>query len=76
MTSRRFSTRAGEYLLTATLVMAWMGGIGFLDDYLKLKQKREGRKNEGLVERDGVIGARDWPGLKARLDPLLDELGA
>ena len=38
------------------LVMAWMGGIGFLDDYLKLKQKREGLKNEGLVERYKLAG--------------------
>jgi phospho-N-acetylmuramoyl-pentapeptide-transferase len=33
-----------------------MGGIGFLDDYLKLKQKREGKKNEGLVERYKLAG--------------------
>jgi phospho-N-acetylmuramoyl-pentapeptide-transferase len=33
-----------------------MGGIGFLDDYLKLKQKREGRENRGLVERYKLIG--------------------
>jgi len=31
--------------------------------------------NEELIDRDGVIGARDWPGLKARLDPVLDDLG-
>jgi phospho-N-acetylmuramoyl-pentapeptide-transferase len=52
----RFSTRAGEYLVIATLVTAWMGGIGFLDDYLKMKQKREGKKNEGLVERYKLAG--------------------
>ena len=45
-----------RYILLAMAVMAWMGGIGFLDDYLKLKQKREGRKNEGLVERYKLIG--------------------
>jgi phospho-N-acetylmuramoyl-pentapeptide-transferase len=33
-----------------------MGGIGFLDDYLKLKQRREGKKNEGLVERYKLAG--------------------
>ena len=33
-----------------------MGGIGFLDDYLKLKQKREGRVVEGLVERYKLAG--------------------
>ena len=32
--------------------------------------------NEELVERDGVIGARDWRGLKAALDPVLDRLDA
>jgi uncharacterized protein len=31
--------------------------------------------NRQLVERDGVIGARDWPGLKARLDPVLERIG-
>jgi hypothetical protein len=31
--------------------------------------------NEDLVERDGVIGARDWPGLRRRLDPVLDRIG-
>jgi phospho-N-acetylmuramoyl-pentapeptide-transferase len=45
-----------HYVLLALLVTAWMGGIGFLDDYLKLKQKRLGQKNEGLVERYKLIG--------------------
>ena len=45
-----------RYVLLALIVTAWMGGIGFLDDYLKLKQKREGRKNEGLVERYKLTG--------------------
>ncbi|MEO6444711.1 MAG: phospho-N-acetylmuramoyl-pentapeptide-transferase [Gemmatimonadaceae bacterium] len=44
------------YVLLALLVTVWMGGIGFVDDYLKLKQKREGRKNEGLVERYKLAG--------------------
>jgi phospho-N-acetylmuramoyl-pentapeptide-transferase len=45
-----------RYVLIALFVMTWMGAIGFLDDYLKLKQKREGRKNEGLVERYKLAG--------------------
>jgi phospho-N-acetylmuramoyl-pentapeptide-transferase len=45
-----------RYVMLALLVTAWMGAIGFLDDYLKLKQKREGRKNEGLVERYKLAG--------------------
>lgn len=45
-----------RYLLLAMGVMLWMGAIGFLDDYLKLKQKREGLKNEGLVERYKLAG--------------------
>jgi phospho-N-acetylmuramoyl-pentapeptide-transferase len=45
-----------RYIHFGLLVTAWMGGIGFLDDYLKLKQKREGRKNEGLVERYKLAG--------------------
>ena len=75
----RFSTRAGEYLVIATLVMAWMGGIGFLDDYLKLKQKREGKKNEGLVERyklAGQVTAGVALGLYLWLSPLSTLPGA
>ncbi len=45
-----------RYVLVALLVTVWMGGIGFLDDYLKLKQKREGKENVGLVERYKLIG--------------------
>ena len=45
-----------RYVWIALFVMTWMGGIGFLDDYLKLKQKREGKKNEGLVERYKLVG--------------------
>jgi phospho-N-acetylmuramoyl-pentapeptide-transferase len=33
-----------------------MGAIGFLDDYLKLMQKRRGEKNRGLVERYKLAG--------------------
>jgi phospho-N-acetylmuramoyl-pentapeptide-transferase len=52
----RFNTRGGEYLVIAMLVMFWMGGIGFLDDYLKLRQKRLGLKNTGLAERSKLAG--------------------
>ncbi|GJG87678.1 phospho-N-acetylmuramoyl-pentapeptide-transferase [Gemmatimonadetes bacterium T265] len=52
----RFNARGGEYMVIATLVTSWMGGIGFLDDYLKLRQKRLGLKNEGLVERYKLAG--------------------
>lgn len=45
-----------RYVLLALLVTVWMGAIGFLDDYLKLRQKREGKKNEGLVERYKLAG--------------------
>jgi phospho-N-acetylmuramoyl-pentapeptide-transferase len=51
----RFSLRR-PYVLVALFVMIWMGVIGLLDDYLKLKQKREGRKNQGLVERYKLAG--------------------
>jgi hypothetical protein len=27
------------------------------------------------VDRDGVIGARDWDGLRANLDPVLERIG-
>lgn len=45
-----------RYVLLALIVTVWMGAIGFLDDYLKVRQKREGRKNEGLVERNKLAG--------------------
>ncbi|HEX9248281.1 MAG TPA: phospho-N-acetylmuramoyl-pentapeptide-transferase, partial [Gemmatimonadaceae bacterium] len=45
-----------RYVLIAMISMAWMGAIGFLDDYLKLKQKLAGRKNTGLVEKYKLAG--------------------
>lgn len=47
---------SNRYVLLAMFVTAWMGGIGFLDDYLKLQQKRRGEKNLGLVERYKLAG--------------------
>jgi phospho-N-acetylmuramoyl-pentapeptide-transferase len=47
---------SNRYVLLAVAVTAWMGMIGFLDDYLKLRQKRAGQKNEGLVERYKLAG--------------------
>ena len=45
-----------HYVMAALIVTVWMGGIGLIDDMLKLKQKRLGLKNEGLVERYKLIG--------------------
>ena len=45
-----------RYVWLALLVTAWMGVIGFIDDYLKLKQKREGKRNVGLVEANKLLG--------------------
>ncbi len=45
-----------RYVQIAMLVMFWMGAIGFIDDSLKLKQKREGKTNQGLVERYKLFG--------------------
>jgi phospho-N-acetylmuramoyl-pentapeptide-transferase len=45
-----------RYVILAIVVTLWMGAIGFLDDYLKLRQKREGKRNEGLVERYKLAG--------------------
>jgi phospho-N-acetylmuramoyl-pentapeptide-transferase len=45
-----------RYVLLAMVSMAWMGAIGFLDDYLKLKQKLAGKKNTGLVESYKLVG--------------------
>lgn len=47
---------SNHYVLLAMAVTAWMGAIGFLDDYLKLKQKREGKENLGLVEGYKLAG--------------------
>jgi phospho-N-acetylmuramoyl-pentapeptide-transferase len=45
-----------HYTVLAIIVTAWMGAIGFLDDMLKLRQKRRGEKNQGLVERYKLAG--------------------
>jgi len=58
-------------------VTLWMGGIGFLDDYLKLQQKKRGEKNRGLVERyklTGQISAGIALGLYLWLHPLSPNL--
>jgi phospho-N-acetylmuramoyl-pentapeptide-transferase len=47
---------SSKYVWLALAVTLLMGGIGFLDDYLKLKQKREGKENRGLVERYKLLG--------------------
>ncbi len=68
-----------RYLLLAMAVTVWMGAIGFLDDYLKLQQKRAGKKNEGLVERyklAGQIGCGIALGLYVWLQPLSSLPGA
>jgi phospho-N-acetylmuramoyl-pentapeptide-transferase len=45
-----------KYVWLALIVTLLMGAIGFLDDYLKLRQKREGKENRGLVERYKLAG--------------------
>lgn len=45
-----------RYILIALFVMVWMGAIGFLDDFLKLRQKQRGEENRGLIERYKLIG--------------------
>ena len=45
-----------RYTVMALLITAWMAGIGFWDDILKLRQKRAGQKNQGLVERYKLAG--------------------
>lgn len=68
-----------RFVVLALLVTLWMGAIGFLDDYLKLKQKREGKKNEGLVERyklAGQVGIGLVFGLILWLWPVSDLPGA
>ena len=45
-----------RYVILSVMTMLWMGTIGFLDDLLKLRQKRAGRENKGLVEGQKLIG--------------------
>src|SRR5688572_7950008 len=45
-----------HYTVLAIVVTAWMGAIGLLDDVLKLRQKRAGQRNQGLVERYKLAG--------------------
>lgn len=40
------------YIITALLVLLWMGALGFLDDYLKVVRK----KTEGLIGRYKIVG--------------------
>ena len=68
-----------RYIWTAILVTAWMGAIGFLDDYLKLKQQRAGEKNRGLIERyklAGQVAIGILLGAWLWLDPLSSLPGA
>jgi len=51
----RFSL-SRPYMWIALAVTIWMGAIGLLDDSLKLKQKRAGEKNRGLIERYKLTG--------------------
>jgi phospho-N-acetylmuramoyl-pentapeptide-transferase len=51
----RFSL-SHPYLLIAIVMTVWMGGIGFLDDYLKFQQKKRGEQNRGLVEKYKLVG--------------------
>lgn len=45
-----------RYVWIGLIVMLWMGTIGFLDDYLKLRQKARGEQNRGLIESYKLIG--------------------
>ncbi len=47
---------SSRYIWLALAVTSAMGGIGLLDDLLKLHQKRAGKKNLGLVERYKLAG--------------------
>ncbi len=45
-----------RYIWVCVIVMLWMGAIGFLDDYLKLRQKALGLANNGLIEGYKLTG--------------------
>jgi phospho-N-acetylmuramoyl-pentapeptide-transferase len=51
----RFSL-SRPYVWIAVFVTIWMSVIGFIDDTLKLKQKRLGLKNRGLIEGYKLTG--------------------
>jgi phospho-N-acetylmuramoyl-pentapeptide-transferase len=40
------------FVLTSLLVLAWLGALGFMDDYLKVVRK----KSEGLIGRYKIVG--------------------
>lgn len=74
----RFS-RSAPYVVLALVATAWMGTIGFLDDWLKLRQKKRGEKNRGLVERYKLAGQVSLGvalGLYVSLVPLSNLPGA
>lgn len=45
-----------RYIWIGMAMMIWMGVIGFLDDFLKLRQKQRGEQNLGLIERYKLTG--------------------
>ncbi len=45
-----------RYIWIGIVVMLWMGAIGFLDDFLKMRQKQRGEENRGLIERYKLTG--------------------
>jgi phospho-N-acetylmuramoyl-pentapeptide-transferase len=51
----RFSL-SRPYMLIAIFVTLWMGVIGYIDDAMKLGQKRRGEKNTGLIEKYKLAG--------------------
>jgi phospho-N-acetylmuramoyl-pentapeptide-transferase len=47
---------SNRYIWIGIAMMLWMGTIGFLDDFLKLRQKQRGEENRGLIERYKLAG--------------------
>ncbi len=45
-----------RYVWVGVVVMLWMGAIGFLDDFLKQRQKARGETNRGLIESYKLVG--------------------
>ncbi|GIR50460.1 MAG: hypothetical protein CM15mP59_2020 [Flavobacteriaceae bacterium] len=44
------------YILLLTITTLWMGSIGFIDDYIKIKRKNK----EGLKGRFKILVRLDW----------------
>lgn len=48
------------YIIVMLIATVWLGAIGFLDDYLKLKAKRNAKKQGVTYKKDDKDGLAGW----------------